>query len=1021
MSASLGRGVPRCALLVVACAVFVLGLVPAASAAVRIEKMIAKPITAKSSCSTNSTPTVDAQSGKYTDFCLALALNGGGDPELGGIPGLGDDAKNMKISLASGQIGSPRAATMCTVSRFRSTNGCSNASQVGQVSAAVEGLVPLNESLLQGKVFNLEPAGTEAARLGLQIEVVLPGLPGVPAIKLESAIRLRADDGGLDATVENAPREFLGIPIEMRRLGLRLWGSTKDHPSLKEGFTSNPTDCSKPAVGRVRIESYRGQVTTASDSYTPTDCGTLEYSMTSDILTNREADAPTFATAEIRVPAPKEPRVIAHVKAAELVMPEGFELSPTAASGAPLEGCTDEQFDRFSEAAVRCPEASKIGEVEFDSPVLPKGAIKGPIFLGMPVPGKKLRFVATAALGPQEDAVRVKLEAVATVNPENGQVTVRMEGLPPVPFTLFRFTFRGGNNAIVASPRTCGVRRQRTTASLFSGQPDVTATSGIVTDRGCTDPNAFSPVLGAATSPSQAGADTAVITTLERPDKHARIANAVVRLPPGLLGRLGAAAQCNLGDAATGDCPAETRIGGVVATAGPGPEPLKLGGDVYLTQGQGGDPAGLTITANARFGPIDLGKVVVPGRLQVRDEDKGLNLVVENVPQRQEGISTAIRALEVRLDKPGFALNATNCAPMQLTATLGSDLGGSADVAAPYQATGCENLPYAPKLTAIITGGAKEAAQDGHPGVSTSLTQAPGEANTKKVELLLPAGVSVDVNRINRACPIATFEAGGCPATSVLGKASATTPLLNDALSGPVTMVQVPGAPLPELRIQLSGVLPITLAGKISAGPNQRLLTTVEPVPDVPLSRFDLSFNGGDESVLQAGKDLCADPNLTFDGTFVSQAGPTYQASTPVEIPGCGPTATLRVSSLKAGRPSMDLRVVGARNRLKTVQLVVPKGMEFQRAAVVRKRLRISATGLKRGSKARVSVSGTSIRVSVPSGQSARVLRVRIAKGGVRVSQRLRRSSGRLTFRLNASQVGTANTQSTLRVRPGAR
>lgn len=1018
MSALLGRGVPVCTLPVIAGALMLFGSAPA-SAAVRVDKIIAKPVTKSSSCSTKSTPIVEPQSGKYADFCLALALNGGGDPELGGIPGLGDDAKNMKISLASGQIGSPRAAPTCTPQKFRSTNGCSNASQVGSVSAAVEGLVPLTESLLQGKVFNLDPVGTEAARLGLQIEVVLPGLPGVPAIKLESAIRLRADDGGLDATVQNAPREFLGIPIEMRRLGLRLWGSTADHPTMREGFTSNPTDCSKPAVGKVSIESYGGHVTTASDSYTPTDCGTLDYSMTSDILTNREADAPTFATAEIRVPAPKEPRVIAHVQEAELVMPEGFELSPTAASGAPLAGCTDEQFDRFGEGPVKCPEASRIGEVEFDSPVLPKGAIKGPIFLGMPTPGKKLRFVATAALGPEDDAVRVKLEAVATVNPDTGQVTVRMSGLPPVPFTLFRFTFRGGNNAIVASPRTCGVREQRTTAVLFSGQPNVTATSGIPTDQGCTDPATFSPSLGAATTPSQAGADTTVITTLERPDKHARIASATVRLPPGLLGRLGAAAQCNLGDAASGNCPADTKIGSVVATAGPGPEPLRLGGDVYLTQGQGTDPAGLTITANAMFGPIDLGKVVVPGRLQVRDADKGLNLVVERVPQRQEGISTAIRALEVRLDKPGFALNATNCAPQQLTATLGSDLGGSADVTAPYQATGCENLPYVPKLSAILTGGAKEAAQDGHPGLTATLAQGPGEANTKKVELLLPAGISVDVTRINRACPIATFQAGGCPATSRLGKAVASTPLLSTPLTGPVTMVQVPGAPLPELRIELNGVLPITLAGTISAGPNQRLRTTVDPVPDVPLSRFELSFSGGDESVLQAGKNLCAESNVTFDGTFVSQAGSTYTSTTPVEIAGCGPAATLKVSSLKRGRPSLDLRVVGARNRLKTVQLVVPKGMEFQRSAVVKRRLRISASGLKKGAKARVTVTGQSIRVTVPSGQSAKVLRVRMRAGGVRVSTRLRRSTGRLSFRLNASQVGAANTRSTLRVRPG--
>ncbi len=1021
MSALLGRGVPECALPVLAGALILLGGASPASAAVRVDKIVAKPVTPASSCSTNSTPTVSPQSGAYTDFCLALALNGGGDPELGGIPGLGDDAREMRISLAPGQIGSPRASATCAPAKFRSSGGCPNSAQVGSVSAAVEGLVPLTESLLKGKVFNLDPAGTEAARLGLQIEVVLPGLPGVPAIKLESAIRLRADDGGLDATVFDTPRDFLGIPIEVRRLGLRLWGSKSAHPTMREGFTSNPTDCSKPAVSRVEIVSYRGDVTSASDGYTPTDCGTLPYAQTSTVIGNGQADAPTPMTAEVRVPAPSEPRVFAHVKEAKLVLPVGYELSPTAASDGQLAGCTDAQFDRFGTGPARCPEGSRIGEVEFDSPVLLKGAIKGPIFMGDPIPGKPLRFFATAALGPEDDAVRVKIEAVATVDPATGQLTTELTGLPPVPFTLFRFSFRGGPNAIVASPRSCGTYTEQTTATPFSGQAPTTTSSQIVVDQNCEDPNRFAPSLGASTDPPQAGADTSIITTLERPDGHARISSAVVRLPPGLLGRLGAAAQCPLAQAATGDCPAETKVGSVVATAGPGPAPLRLGGEVFLTQGQGGDPAGLTITALARFGPLDLGKVVVPGRLQVRDADKGLNLVVENVPQRQQGISTAIRALEVRLDKPGFALNATNCAPQQITATLGSDLGGTAEVAAPYQAVGCENLPYAPKLSAVISGGAREAAENGHPGLTTTLTQGPGEANTKRVELVLPAGISIDSTRIDRACPLATFEAGGCEARSILGRASATTPLLLEPLSGPVTMVSVPGVPLPELRIQLNGVLPITLAGRITFGSDQRLITTVEPVPDVPLSRFDLSFNGGADSVLQAGRNLCAESSVAFDGTFLSQAGPSYKAKTEAVIPGCGPAATLRVSSLRRGRPSMDLRVVGARNRLRTVQLVVPRGMEFQRAAVVKKRLRVSASGLKKGARARITVTGQSIRVSVPSGQSAKVLRVRLRAGGVRVSPRLRRSGARLSFRLNASQVGTASTRSTLRVRPGAR
>ncbi|MBJ7329771.1 MAG: hypothetical protein JHC95_07740 [Solirubrobacteraceae bacterium] len=991
-----------------------------AQAVVHVTSMVAKPVTPASSCTTKSAPTVSPQSGAYTDFCIALAMNGHGDSELGNIPGLGDDAKEITISLPPGQIGSPRAATVCSPTRFRSTGGCANASQVGTVSAAVEGLLPLEESLLQGKVFNLSPAGTEAARLGVQIEVTLPGLPGVPAIKLESPIRLRMDDGGLDSVVE-APRDFFGIPIEMRRMSLRLWGSKSAHPSMNEGFTSNATDCSKPAVSRVKIVSYQGIATAGQDSYTPTDCSTLQYQQASLITTNGEADSPTPVTADIRVPAPKEPRVYAHVKEAELVLPPGFELSPAAAGGTPLEGCSDELFGRFDPGPAKCPEASKIGEVVFDSPLLLGGAISGPAYLGNPVPGKQLRFMATAALGPEVDAVRVKLEAVATVDPSTGQVTTRMSGLPPVPFTLFQFKFRGGPNAIVASPRACGTYTQSTTAIPYSGQPPTTTTSPIAVDKKCDDPARFAPELGASTSPSQAGADTSIITTMSRPDGHARLAGATVHLPPGLLGRLGAAAQCPLGAAATGDCPADTKVGNVVATAGPGPEPLKLGGEVYLTEGQGGDPAGLTITAVAKFGPIDLGKVVVPGRLRVRDTDQGLDLVVTDVPLRKEGISTAIRALEVRLDKPGFALNATNCDPKTITATLRSDMGTTADVSAPYQATGCENLPYSPKLSASLLGGAAEMAQNGHPGVSTTLAQGPGQANTRSAEIALPPGISIDVTRVNRACPVADFTAGACKPQSILGKASATTPLLNTPLAGNVVMVTVPGAPLPELRIQLNGLLPVTLAGKIQFGANNRLITVINPVPDVPLSKFDLSFNGGDDSVLQANRNLCAEASVPFDGTFGAQSGPTYKSKAEATIEGCGPTATLRVSSLKGGRPSVDLRAVSARTKMKSIQLVVPKGMEFQRAAVVRKRLRISAKGLKKGSKASITVSGTSIRVNVPKGQSATILRVRMSKGGLRVSTRLRKQGRpRLSFRVNATQLNGPNTRSTLRVRPGS-
>ena len=43
-------------------------------------------------------------------------------------------------------------------------------------------------------------------------------------------------------TVMIGPQLF-GLPIEIRRLNLRLWGSPGDHPTLRSPFMTTPTTC----------------------------------------------------------------------------------------------------------------------------------------------------------------------------------------------------------------------------------------------------------------------------------------------------------------------------------------------------------------------------------------------------------------------------------------------------------------------------------------------------------------------------------------------------------------------------------------------------------------------------------------------------------------------------------------------------------------------------------------------------------------------------------------------------------
>jgi hypothetical protein len=208
---------------------------------------------------------------------------------------------------------------------------------------------------------------------------------------------------------------------------------------------------------------------------------------------------------------------------------------------------------------------------------------------------------------------------------------------------------------------------------------------------------------------------------------------------------------------------------------------------------------------------------------------------------------------------------------------------------------------------------------------------------------------------------------------------------------------------LQELRIDLRGALSITVSGKVRQQ-GTRLLAEISGLPDTPLTRFELTLAGGSRGLLQASRDLCSTPTLPVDAQFAAFSGAAVKKTVSPAIPACAPSATVKLSSLRRGRPNLDLRVVGGRTAVRTTQLTLPSGLMFASQSRVRRLLRVNARGLRRGSRATVTVRGRTMRVTVPRGQSATILRVRMRTGGLRVSQRLRRQGRpRLTFRLQSS------------------
>lgn len=993
-------------------ALVLLGGMPAATAhaKVNITGFVAKPIPATASCSTTTTAPTESQAGANKDFCVAMALDGGGDA-FGG----GDDARELRMSLPPGQVGGATATPTCSISRFNSTNGCPSTSQVGEASGRIETLVTLPENILRGQIFNLTPRGSEAARLGIQLE-----LAGIAAVqRVEAVVTLRAD-GGLDALSVGLPRTFIGLPIEIRRFNLKLWGSKADHPSMATSFVVNPTDCSRPATSRLFIRSAREEDTSASAGYQPTGCEQLQFTPSMILEGDHAADGPGEITAGMTFPAQTGALSQARVKAATVVLPQGYELSASAGSEPGFVGCDDEQFAVDSAAPAACPAGSQVGTVRFRSPLI-ADELGGVVYLANQREGKSpIRLFIFAQTGAEPEAVRIKLTADVVPDQQTGQLRTTLQGLPPVPFTSFRLTFRGGPTAIVAAPRSCGTRTGSTIVTPDNGGPAVTPSADITVATGCADPARFAPELQASLTTTQAASPTVLTANLVRPDGNARLTGARISLPPGFSGRLTAAEQCPLDAARAGTCGAASRVGGVRVLVGPGSVPAPIDGNVSLTAPQAdGDLAGLSIVVPGQFGPLNFGNLVVLARIVVRP-DIGLDIVVTDVPQRVYGIDINLREMKLTLDRDGFGLNATSCAPMAITGTLFSDLGASAEVSAPYQATGCENVPYTPTLAATVVGSRAEVSTNGHPALNTIVGAGLGQGGTKTVELILPEGVSIDVDRIKRSCPIADYQAGTCKAEAIVGEAVAESPLIPTPLTGNVTFVSVPGAPLPELRIDLRGLLSITVSGKVRQQ-GTRLLAEISGLPDTPLTRFELTLAGGSRGLLQASRDLCATATLPFDAQFASFTGASTKKTVSADIPACAPAATVKLSSLRRGKPNFDLRVVGGRTAVTRTQLTLPSGLAFQSQARVRRLIRVSASGLRRGSKATVTVRGRTLRVTVPKGQSARVLRVRMRTGGLRVSSRLRRQGRpRLTFRLQSSLTDGRRPSLRVTARPAA-
>lgn len=929
--------------------------------------------------------------------------------------------RDLLIHLPPGLVGNPQATPRCPRAMF-AAGACPPETQIGTSNTTATALVtvlglPVEVAVgAPGEVYNLTPEDGEAARLGITAHPQLPfGLPASP-VRLEAPVTLRPESGALDALVRDLPTRVSGQPIWIDSVTMTLSGRPA---GASAPFVTLPTAC-VPATATVEATPHGegAAALRAAAPFTPTDCDGVPFSPAAAVnLEMSRRGAPSGYAVALELPGDDVPVRQAHVRRAEIVLPGGTTLSPGVAS-AGLQACGSEQF-----AAGTCPEGSQIGELTLATPLL--GApLRGQVFLAEPRAERPLGLLVVVA----DRRAPLKLEATVRADPASGRVTVVFDDLPQLPFTSLQLSLRGGARAVLANPAGCGSHAVTARLTPWSAAPqfaaarDVTAVNSFTIDAdgaggACAEPQ-FRPQLDVHAASTQAGAPTGALTlTVARPDGERELERFAVELPGGLAGAIAGIPVCPEDRVAVGDCPRESRIGSVTATIGPGAQPLALDGAVYLTGPAEGGLLGLAIVIPARVGPLDLGTVVTRAGISLRPSDAGLSVRTGELPRIVGGVPVSIRTLSLTLDG---MLNPTSCAELSVRASLTAVGGASADAAAPYRATGCDALAFAPRLSASV-GAPGQVRKDAKPPLRTVIAGAPGQANLRAVSVALPPALGVDLTRLRAVCGGPELDAGTCPPASRVGRAEAHTPVLPAPLTGDIVLARRASSGLPGLAVLLRSSVRLTLEGSVALTA-QGLRVSFEGVPDVPLSRLELAFDGGRAGALQLTRDPCRGPAPVIAADFQAHSGKRAGDRRTMAVAGCPrtPRAALAVRGLSGRRPTLRLAVSRARGAapLRRLRLRLPRSLRVDPRRAARGLLTRSDGRPAPRRAARLARSGV-LTVWLP-GRGARSVTVRLGGGGFTASSPLRRvlrARPRLDFRLETTAADGYRSTQRLRMR----
>jgi hypothetical protein len=665
-------------------------------------------------------------------------------------------------------------------------------------------------------------------------------------------------------------------------------------------------------------------------------CNRLQFNPSISVAPDSQAGStPTGLAVKVSVPqsVSLDPEGLseADVKNTTVALPAGVAINPAGADG--LQACSEEQIALKSAEPPSCPDASKVGLVKVKTPLLPN-PLEGAAYLASQNTNPFGSLVALYVF--VEDPIsgsRVKLAGEVVPNPVTGQLVSTFKNTPQLPFETFELHFFGGDRAPLASPAYCGA--YTTTASIEpwteTGAVDSSSTFDITSGpasfnepQGSPCPGvhrSFSPSLTGGATNINAGAFSPLTLTFSRKDGEQNMQSVEATLPPGLSGILSNIELCPEPQANLGECGSNSLIGETTVSVGVGGDPFSVGGGkFYLTGPYNGTgscttgtpgcaPFGVTFEVPAKAGPYDLKRnthnpaaedpcdcVIVRGKIEVNPITAAITVKSDPpgspyaIPTSIEGIPLEIQHINATTTRNDFQFNPTNCEKMAVSGTIHSSEGASDAVSVPFQVTNCAILAFKPGFK-VSTSGKTSRANGASLNVKLTYPKAPfgSQANIKSVKVDLPKQLPSRLTTLQKACTAKQFEANpaGCPPESIVGHATAITPLLPVPLTGPAYFVSYGGAKFPELVIVLQGYnVTLDLHGETFISKAGITSSTFHTVPDAPVGSFELNLPQGKYSALAANGNLCKS-KLAMPTLFDAQNGMVIKQSTPISVTGC--------------------------------------------------------------------------------------------------------------------------------------